>query len=87
MQQLSSILLHVYPADSDLLVVAEHNEAPLGEGTLVLADLISFRQIRIKVVLSIKVRELCYFAIEGETDHNTTLNGLRIWYWQCPGKP
>jgi hypothetical protein len=86
MQELSSILLHVYPADSDLLVVAEYDESLLCERTLVLADLISFRQIRIKVVLSIKVREQRYFAIEGETDHDTTLDCLLIWYWQRTGK-
>ena len=87
MQQLSGIFLHVYPADANLLVVAEHDRAPLGKRILVLADLISLWQIRIKVVLSIELREQGYFAIEGEADHNTTLDGLRIWYWQCPGKP
>ena len=38
-------------------------------------------------MLSIELRERGYFAIEGEADDNTTLDGLRIWHWQCPGKP
>ncbi len=87
MQQLSGILLHVDSADANLLVVAEHERAPLGKRVLVLADLIALGQIGIKVVLSVELREQRYFAIEGEPDHDTTLDGLGIWYWQCSGKP
>src|SRR5689334_3712103 len=87
MQQLTGILLHVYPADANLLAVAEHERAALGKRVLILADLIALWQIGIKVVLSIELREQRYFAIEGEPDHNTTLDGLRVWHWQCSGKP
>src|SRR5437660_12881809 len=86
MQQRSGILLHVYPADANLLVVTEHDRAPLGTGLLVLADLIALWQIGIKVVLSIELRERGYFAHEGDADHSTTLHGLRTWRWQCPGQ-
>ena len=50
---------------------------------IVLADLIAFWQIRVKVVLSVEMRVMIDRASKCLSELDGVLHGAFIWYWEC----